>query len=115
MHLQGLPNRAGLARYLEKKPQVEAGVCFQGGHALGVRRETGSEQEEGWPFLLLHRSRQAEPTQCQQEGQLLACLSNHSWGAVKFPKGKDRVLFSLINNVPGTYRKLGNSHRMTQN
>lgn len=93
-------------------------ACFQGGHALGVRLETGSEHEEGWPFLLPHGPHQAVPTHRQEQHLLGGCLITFRVLS-NSQRGKDRVLFAreprVLGKVPGTYRELGNHCRMAQN
>lgn len=62
-----LPNSVGLVRYLKEKPQVGARACFQGGHALGVRRRPALSWNGGRPCLLpLRCPQQPAPTRWQK-------------------------------------------------
>lgn len=101
--LPRLPNSAGLVRYLEEKPQVGGGACFQGGHALGVRwRQLRPSEKAGLSF-----SRHAVLTRlCPHAGR----NDNYSCrglialrGLQNSQRGKDRVLFSSI--YPGCQAK----------
>lgn len=105
-----LPNSAGLVRYLQEKPQVGAGECFQGGPAPGVRRGP-AQSEQGRPSLPLLRC--PPPRLCPHAGRndnhnrSCSCLITLR-GTAKLPRGQAQSLIQLPTprcpaECPGIY------------